>query len=379
MRDRGEVAHLLRLVLKCSLLGNFPRGVRQRLAWAGRVRLSVHLTDTVPSTDALGRWIDQRPFLIMFALREWLLDTCEAGVVVDHMLLKHPKWADFKRLSRYAMDQVRRELSLQAADNLTAPTRWEVIETPPPTRRGSRSQSPPPPPPPAPLTHGLLNRLHRHVLSCCQKARKGLAHVVIRKKLTSEEPRLLQMHVRDAIAADPDGLDRVLRHWAAEARRDVAAGLVKAVVLERSEVQEFLQTPEPEPTAAAALSSEQLALLEGIRAEYARLHADPSPVKWVASHWDPFRAHVLETIVLAPIRARFEALSEVFHTVARHVVQVMQRPDATTRERETPQLRWLHLLGLHPDHVEEIRIWFYRYTTIPISPPLSRGTGHGAQ
>jgi len=72
MQHHREIEQLVRLALKCSLLGNFPRCL-VRLRLAARVRLAMQLTMEEPEPKALAAWIERHPFTVMFALRELFL------------------------------------------------------------------------------------------------------------------------------------------------------------------------------------------------------------------------------------------------------------------------------------------------------------------
>ena len=103
MRSHKEIEQIVRLGLKCSLLGNFPRSL-VRLRLAARVRLAMQLTMDTPDPPAFAAWIERHPFTVMFALRELFLYSCEVNGVIDTFLNRHIKWNDFKRLSRHTMD-----------------------------------------------------------------------------------------------------------------------------------------------------------------------------------------------------------------------------------------------------------------------------------
>ena len=134
MQSHIEIEQLVATVLKCSLLGNYPTS-QTRMGWTARMRVSMQLNPPPPLPEFMA-WMDKRPYLVMFALREWFLYTVEASHVTDKILSLHMKWPDFKAISRHAMSEVRAALSAQAAADMTARTQWDgPVETPPRPRK----------------------------------------------------------------------------------------------------------------------------------------------------------------------------------------------------------------------------------------------------
>jgi hypothetical protein len=405
MQTHVEIELLVRIAIKCSLLGNYPHiEAGHRLGWTARMRLVTQLEPAPPLPEFMA-WMDKRPYLVMFALREWFLYDCslyparheltlfrytvEASEVTDVLLGKHLKWGDFKNLSRRAMVEVRRELTRQASMDMTAETQWDTaIETPSLVRkkrsavlialwkhhvvpekyrRPSRASQQPTG---RVRFKAILNKLHTASLATFSKLRKSVAAPIIAKKMTSEETTVLDTHVWNAL----NSIREV--QYVALMLREVVQAIERRnllIHLRYADVGKWLDwTPGPEPLPPLDVDQEKAvrAIVAAIReGRYAPLRiglkktgtSTSASSKLPASAWDDLYDWILDAHVLPPLRADFDRLKETFHLVARHLAAIQQRPGATTRDMETPELRWLSILGVSDAGVEEIKAWFWKY------------------
>jgi hypothetical protein len=388
VRAHGEVAQLVRIVLHCSLLGNLPT-CREHLGWAARIHLALQLPITAEAAaatdfDSFKRWADAHPAVIMFSLREWFLYTVEASRVYDSLLGQHVKWADFKAGSRHAMDEVRRELTRQAATKgPAAPVDWSTIETPPKQKKSKgaavataatteeKSSA-------VPITLGLLNRNHTHILSTFMKLRKGLARHVIFKKMTSEESTVLDHYVWQAIRGDPV-LSHALERLASQLKERMEKQGATRLRHELDLMLTFratlpLENEEQEEAVISLISAvhnhyyphvvqqhQSMVALLNSRPKEAPLSCLVRRALMVTCYWDAFHAHVVQRHVAPSRIAHFRLIAPALHAVADRAARISTRPHVAARDYETPELRWLEVLGMSPERLEEIRVWFYKY------------------
>jgi hypothetical protein len=181
MRRLPLIAQLFRLVLRCVLLGNLPRALhRPELA----ARIKIHGTFVVnplegknakPELDEAGleSWVNEKRHVVMFALREFFLYTCEAGMMVDEMLGVNLKWKHFKEIVRFANGSIREEMNRQAQVCFSNPMDWDPIERirVSTNSRGKVTRA----------AHGTIMNFHALSLGTFKKLKKGRAEEIIYK------------------------------------------------------------------------------------------------------------------------------------------------------------------------------------------------------
>lgn len=343
-----EIAALLRLVLRVSLLGNYPYHVAYRMAYASRIRVNMEFADNPLRREStispieehsgqkrLMRWLMKHRHTVMFLMRENFLYTCERDYVIDKSLIEQGiKWNDFKVIARLATVQIRRILDTQIRVDFWARIRWNVIEVStrklkePPVasmaqafkegpvwllelirrrirwkRRKARVRS------------GELHRIkamHSLSLGTSQKILKGRVETVLPKKMIPVTPMLLAHHIDAYIEKDVKWRDL---------RRTLEAGGGG----------------------------------DGVDIDFIRNRAFPlTPV-------DALRDHVCKNYIVPPVREVLHRATEVLYLCAWGAAQQTMNTNGSDREQQVIPLRWLQLLPITRAQAEIVRRWVYDY------------------
>lgn len=349
-QEHPEIETLMWLVVRVSLLGNYP-GKHQRTHFTARLRMQLAFADDPvgarpPSTTtaSLFAFIDSHRFTILFLMRAFFVYTCEADHTMDVMLSLNATWTDYKKAIQHTNDAIRSELSAQARTNFFAPTRWHDLEESMPSKHKKGGGPPPPPPPVADAEHNVSSSSNRVVtahawcLSMSEKNQKGPAEILILRKMIPIERELLAYHTAEAVRQSAS-----LRHlfttlWPPAQYPD---NTTTAWVVYLAAGTAAHAPGEGARAAAVAAADNAAAIMD---------------VLTTGEHaFAALRKFVCDTVVIAPLVARLGAMRHAIHVMARYAIDTMAA-GATVLP-----LTVFQVLQLSQSEVDELRKWFYDY------------------
>jgi hypothetical protein len=131
------IQDLFMLVIRCSLLGNYPKA-DGRPPLPARLRINAAFAPIgaltgCPESPArsaeVQNWIKQHPMLMLAMLREHYLYIVEASGSIDMLHGQSRNWHIFKAVVRLSSTQLRRSVaSMLLADNGQGRMNWDVLE-----------------------------------------------------------------------------------------------------------------------------------------------------------------------------------------------------------------------------------------------------------
>ncbi len=139
MKQYPAVQHLISLVMRCSLLGNFEASDGRPSLYASIKingafapasafvpRAAVNAAADAAHAVAIRQWVRGHPMLVLSLLREYTLYSTEASGVIDHVRGQTRKWLMFKAVVRFGNTQVRRAVNTMLVT--TGRVDWDVLE-----------------------------------------------------------------------------------------------------------------------------------------------------------------------------------------------------------------------------------------------------------
>lgn len=194
------VLELLKLVMKCVLLGNLPYS-KNPLDLKSRFFINLMfdneysnyifnneeesnniLKQQLSINNKFFLWIKKFKYCILFILREFLFYTVEISLIVDNILDRNYKWRSFKKLSRYALGDIRKEISDQIKNSNFKFINWNKIELR--TKNKNKFNNS------IEKKTGKLKGYHTQCLLDSEKLKKAEFDKIILKKMRAIEPLL---------------------------------------------------------------------------------------------------------------------------------------------------------------------------------------------
>lgn len=138
MKSYQAIHNHIVLVLRCALLGGFPKAegrpplharIRINASFAPRSALLERVTPAMEEAHAqeIQAWVHSHPMLTLALMREHLLYAAEASVLFDRVFGLSRTWVQFKAVARMASGQFRRQVTAWLVED-PHHVCWDMLE-----------------------------------------------------------------------------------------------------------------------------------------------------------------------------------------------------------------------------------------------------------